>query len=105
HPMERALLEAYADALVEHLNHEARARLFTGARARIVLDRLLSRRLNPTERAIALRALGAHAQTHDSQRRRMLEWTEAVAAVSGHPVWDSRELFWLDELRAAFHVH
>ena len=90
---------------MEQLNHEARARLFLGARARAVLERLLSRRLNTTERAIALCALGTHAQAKHSLRRRMLEWTEAVAAVSGHPVWDSRELFWLDELYAAFNVH
>ena len=29
----------------------------------------------------------------------MLEWAEAVAAVDGSPVWDNRELFWLQTMK------
>jgi len=34
----------------------------------------------------------------------MVEWAEAVAAVDGSPVLDSRELFWLQRVRTVLEV-
>jgi hypothetical protein len=107
HPHERALLEAYCDHLVEHLNALAGAPVFSGRRARAVLGRLLERRLKPHERQDALLALKLRAgrTSHGVQMlRRTIEWSEAVAAVAGNPVWDSRELFWLQTMLRTFEV-
>ena len=107
HPNERALLEAYADELVERLNRQARAPVFSARRARALLDRLLARRLLPHQRQAALRALKARAGTGPqgaALKRRMVEWAEAVAAVAGHPVWDSRELFWLQAMSRTLEI-
>lgn len=95
-PNERALLEAYASELVERLNREAMAPAFTGARAQAMLARLLSRRMRPYERHAALRALSSRSM---EVKRRMIGWMEAVAAVDGQPVWDTRELFWLQAVK------
>jgi hypothetical protein len=95
-PNERALLEAYASDLIERLNREAGAPAFSGARAQAMLARLLQRRMRPYERHAALRLLSGRSR---EAKRRMLQWVEAVAAVDGHPVWDTRELFWLQAVR------
>ncbi|MBL8954692.1 MAG: hypothetical protein JNK82_28200 [Myxococcaceae bacterium] len=98
HPSERALLEAYCDQLVAHLNVMAGAPVFSGKRARAALDHMLSRRLLPHERHEALLALKVRAsQTAEGAQmvHRLVEWTEAVGAVAGQPAWDTRELFWL----------
>ncbi|MBL8955448.1 MAG: hypothetical protein JNK82_32030 [Myxococcaceae bacterium] len=107
HPDERALLEAYCDQLVAHLNGLAGAPVFSGRRARGVLDRLLQRRLLPHERQAALVALKARAgKTSEGlgMLTRAVEWAEAVAAVSGCPVWDTRELFWLQNVLRTLQV-
>lgn len=107
HPHERALLEAYCDQLVEHLNAMAGARVFSGRHARSVLARLLERRLLPHERQDALLALKLRAgrTSHGVQMlHRAIEWAEAVAAVAGQPVWDTRELFWLQTVLRTLEV-
>lgn len=100
-PNERALLDAWCEALVEQLNREAGAPFFTLQRARARLEWLLRRRTTPAERYSALQALAEWTRGPEGagRRARMLEWAEAVAAVDGHPVWDTRELFWLQTLR------
>lgn len=101
-PNERAMLESYCETLVERLNQQAGARFFTLSRALALLDRLSARRLRPAERQAALLALRSWSDlslTGAQMRQRMLEWAEAVAAVDGRPVWDSRELFWLESMR------
>lgn len=98
---ERALLEAYAEELVAHLNTQAGFPLFKLGQALACVEKLLQQRMKPHERQSALAALEVRAGTssHGLQmKRRMIEWAEAVAAVAGRPVWDSRELFWLQAL-------
>lgn len=100
-PNERAMLECYCESLVESLNRAAGASVFTLRRAFNLLELLLRRRLSAHERYRALRALSALAGPGPSgaaRRQRMLEWAEAVGAVAGRPVWDTRELFWLQAL-------
>jgi hypothetical protein len=100
---ERALLEAYCEALTHALNEHAGAQFFRLSRTRRLLDRLTARRLSPAERRVALRALKTWSGTKPSgeeMRQRMLAWAEAVAVVSGSPVWDVRELFWLETMKA-----
>ncbi len=101
-PNERAMLESYCMDLVERLNREAGAAFFTLSRALALLDKLTERRLHPSERQAALFALkewaGPGLPGHE-KRKRMLQWAEAVAAVDGKPVWDTRELFWLQALK------
>lgn len=100
HPDERALLEAYRDALVERLGGAVSAQ-----QARAVLERLMSRRLAPYQRQAAIDALAvrSHGTADGAQmRERIVEWAEAVAAISGRPVWDTRELFWLQAMMRAF---
>lgn len=103
---ERAVLEAYAQALVESLNATAGARLFTFSRALVWLRRLLKRRLTPYERSWALESvrLLSSGAAGLPMRRRIVEWCEAVAAVAGSPVWDARELFWLQRVRSTLEV-
>jgi hypothetical protein len=104
-PNERAMLEAYCETLVERLNQQAGARFFSVARAKALLERLTQRRLRPAERQAALYALktwSGLALTGAQMRKRMIEWAEAVAAVDGSPVWDTRELFWLQSLKRNF---
>ncbi len=101
-PNERAMLEGYCEDLVERLNQQAGATLFSVARAKELLDGLTRRRLRPVERQAALYALQAWSGltlTGAQMRKRMVEWAEAVAAVDGSPVWDTRELSWLDEMK------
>lgn len=105
HPNERAMLEAYCEALTEKLNEDAGANVFTLRRALAVLELLLRKRLYASERYRALRALATLAgggPAGQRRRKRMLEWAEAVAAVAGRPVWDSRELFWLQAMKRTF---
>lgn len=100
-PNERALLEAYCEALVEQLNATAGARLFTTRQALDTLARLLRRRLRPYEREWVLdcvRRMSA-GRTGDLTRKRVMQWCEAIGAVDGSPVWDARELFWLQRVR------
>lgn len=99
---ERAVLEAFCETLVESLNRRAGARLFTVERARRRLERLLERRLGPAERQAALLAVAQLSEgvVGADRRKRMIEWAEAVAAVDGSPVWDARELFWLERVRS-----
>lgn len=100
-PHERALLEAYCDHLVDHLNAVAGVRVFSGRRARAVLEHLLERRLTPHERQealLALKLLAGRTSHGVLMLRRSIEWVEAVAAVAGHPVWDARELLWLQSI-------
>lgn len=102
HPNERAMLEAYAESLVERLNAHAGASFFSQRRALRLLDLLTRRRLQPSERRSALEALHTWAGrglTGTELRKRMVEWAEAVAVVDGAPVWDTRELFWLQAMR------
>jgi|GEM_PF-2856952 hypothetical protein len=104
-PNERAMLEAYCETLVERLNQQAGANFFSVARAKSLLERLSRRRLRPAERQAALFALktwSGLALSGAQMRKRMLEWAEAVAAVDGSPVWDTRELFWLQSLKRNF---
>lgn len=101
-PNERALLEAYCEALTERLNRRAGAPFFRLARTLLVLERLTQRRLTPDQRLKALKALKQWSGTGASgeeMRSGMLEWAEAVAAVDGSPVWDTRELFWLQTMK------
>ncbi len=101
-PNERALLEAYCMTLTGRLNHQAGAPFFQPARSLLVLDRLTQRRLSPAQRLVALRAIKAWSGSGLSgaeMRFGMLEWAEAVAAVDGSPVWDTRELFWLQTMK------
>jgi hypothetical protein len=101
-PNERALLEEYCVALTQRLNRQAGAEFFTVARAFLVLDRLTQSRLTPAQRLTALKALKAWTGTGSSgeaMRASMISWAEAVAAVDGSPVWDSRELFWLQTMK------
>lgn len=101
-PDERAMLECYCESLVDVLNRDAGANVFTLRRAFNVLELLLRRRLRPVDRYRALRSLAVLAGTGPAgaeRRRRMLEWAEAVGAIAGRPVWDTRELFWLQALQ------
>lgn len=101
-PNERAMLESYCIELVERLNREAGAPFFSLGHALVLLERLTQRRSTPAERHAALMALGrwgAASATGAARRKRMFEWAEAVAAVDGKPVWDTRELFWLQAMR------
>jgi hypothetical protein len=101
-PNERALLEAFCEALTDRLNRQAGAQFFSLGRSILLLDRLTQRRLSPVQRLAALRALKTWSGTGSSgeaMRGEMLEWAQAVAAVDGSPVWDTRELFWLQTMR------
>jgi len=101
-PNERAMLEAYCEDLVERLNKQSGAGFFSVARAKALLEVLTQRRLRPAERRAALCALQAWSGlmlSGEQMRKRMLEWAEAVAAVDGSPVWDVRELVWLQEMK------
>ncbi|MDP2274369.1 MAG: hypothetical protein Q8N23_04725 [Archangium sp.] len=101
-PNERALLEAYCEQLTERLNRQAGAQFFGLTRALLVLDRLTERRLSPAERLTALKALktwSGRSSSGEELRSGMLEWAAAVAAVDGSPVWDTRELFWLQTMK------
>jgi len=98
---ELAILEAYCEALVESLNRQVGARLFNLGRALPRLKGLPLGRLTPARRELALVALCTLSQgtRGDETRKRILQWSEAVAAVDGSPVWDTRELFWLQRIR------
>lgn len=99
---ERAMLEAYCEELIERLNREAGAQLFRLSRARLVLERLTRKRFSPAERLLALRALltwSRRVRNGEALRQGMLAWAEAVAVVDGSPVWDARELFWLETMQ------
>jgi hypothetical protein len=99
-PKERALLEAYCEALTDSLNEHAGAQFFRLSRTRRLLDRLAARRLSPAERLVALRALKTWSGAKPSgeeMHKRMLAWAKAVAA--GNPEWDVRELFWLETMK------
>jgi hypothetical protein len=101
-PNEKALLEAYCESLTQRLNLLAGADFFKLSHALAVLNRLMRRRLNPSERLIALNSLktwsGSRANGAE-MRSEMLSWAAAVAAVDGSPVWDTREMFWLQTLK------
>jgi hypothetical protein len=104
---ERAMLEAYADALVEQLNREAGRPVVTVARARQWVERLTRRRLPARQRRAVLAALRWQVRATpggDALRRRILEWAQAVAAVDGRPVWDPREALWLETLQRTLAV-
>jgi tellurite resistance protein len=105
-PNELAILEAFCEALVESLNAQAGARLFRVDRALTRMHHMLHRRLSPAERQSALLALRdlCSGPRGLAQRKRMVEWAEAVAAVDGSPVWDARELFWLERVRQTLEV-
>ncbi|MGV3624653.1 MAG: hypothetical protein ACO1OB_27785 [Archangium sp.] len=99
---ERAILEAYCASLVEELNRQAGARFFTLRRALRVLERATTQRLPPSQRLhtlIALRMLAGVSPDGAERCKRMVNWAEAVAAVDGRPVWDTRELFWLQFMK------
>lgn len=101
-PNERAMLESYCMELVDRLNRQAGAHFFSLSRALLLLDKVMERRLHPSERQAALYALKTWCGPGvpgDERRKRMLQWAEAVAAVDGKPVWDTRELFWLQALK------
>jgi len=101
-PNERALLEAFCESLTDRLNRQTGAQFFNLARTLLVLERLTQRRLSPVQRLTALRALKEWSGTGSSgeaMRHEMLEWAQAVAAVDGSPVWDTRELFWLQTMK------
>jgi hypothetical protein len=99
---ERTLLEAYCEALTNRLNHQAGATFFHLRRALILLDRLTRKRLAPSERLTALRALktwSGRGCAGEDMRSGMLEWAEAVAGAAGSPVWDEREMSWLETMQ------
>lgn len=99
---ERAILESYCATLVDELNRQAGARFFTLGRALRLLDRATTTRLLPSQRFEALLALKTLAgiSPHGAETcNRMVTWAEAVAAVDGRPVWDTRELFWLQFMK------
>lgn len=101
-PNERALLEVFCESLTERLNMQAGAAFFRLDHTLQVLDRLTQRRLTPAQRLTALKALKRWSGTGssgDEMRSGMLRWAEAVAAVDGSPVWDTRELFWLQTMK------
>ena len=101
-PNEQALLEAYCEALTDRLNQQGGAQFFRLARTFLVLDRLTQRRLSPAQRVTALKALKTWSGSGlrgDEMRSGMLDWAEAIAAVDGGPVWDIRELFWLQTMK------
>lgn len=101
-PNERALLEGYCATLTDRLNRQAGAQFFRLARSFLVLDRLTERRLSPAQRLTALKALKTWlgvGLSGEEMRKGMLEWAQAVAAVDGSPVWDTRELFWLQTMK------
>lgn len=99
---EQAMLEAYTSALVDELNREAAVKAFSLRRGLALLRGLLSRRLEPYQRYAVLQALRALAG--ERARSRMVEWAQAVGAVAGSPVWDARELFWLQAMRRHLEV-
>jgi hypothetical protein len=104
-PNERTLLEAYCEALTDRLNHQAGQQFFRLSRTRAVLDRLTLTRLSSAQRLVALKALKAwtgNGLSGAEMRNGMLEWAHAVAASSGTPVWDSRELAWLETMKRNF---
>lgn len=104
-PNELALLKAYCEALTERLNRHAGAGFFQLRHSLEVLGRLTRRRLLPHERLAALAALKAWSGESASgaeRRKEMLEWASAVAAIDGRPVWDTRELFWLNIITKEF---
>ncbi|MBL9038687.1 MAG: hypothetical protein JNG84_09255 [Archangium sp.] len=101
-PGERAMLEARCEAVVERLNTQCGARLFTLGKALKVLDQLTRRRLTPAQRVEALQALRtlwSSWHSEETLRSNLLTWAEAVATVDGEPEWDSRELFWLQTMK------
>lgn len=101
-PNERALLEAFCESLTERLNKQAGGSFFSLSQTFLVLERLVARRMTPFERLAALRALktwSGRSVSGEEMRKGMLEWAEAVAAVNGSPVWDTRELFWLETMK------
>ncbi len=100
-PNERALLEAYCETLVKSLNQQAGANLFSVGLALKTLDRMLDHRMSPSQRQGALWALRIWSKgpMGHLMRKRIVEWSEAVAAVDGAPVWDTRELFWLQTIK------
>ncbi len=101
-PNEQALLEAYSEALTDRLNRQAGAQFFRPARTLLVLHRLMERRLTPAQRMVALNALktwSGSGSSGDEMRSGMLKWAEAIAAVDGSPVWDTRELLWLQTMK------
>jgi tellurite resistance protein len=100
-PDERAMLESYCFELTRILNTHARAQAFSPRRALALLQRLLTRRLDARARYAALQALCAlWGRRSVEARERMLGWAQAVAVagVDGSPVWDTRELFWLQRM-------
>lgn len=105
-PNEKAMLHAYCEELVEQLNRQAGARLFTMRHALRTLQRGLARRLRPHERELILECVRSISTGSSGAglRRRAVQWCEAVAALDGSPVWDAGELFWLQRLRAALEV-
>jgi hypothetical protein len=101
-PNERALLEAFCETLTERLNRDAGAPFFSLRHAFLILDRLSARRLTPDDRLRALRAvrlLSGTSTKGEAMRQELLQWATAVAAVDGSPVWDTRELFWLETMK------
>ncbi len=100
-PNERALLLSYCESLTQRLNDHAGATFFKLEHTLTVLERLCERPLQPAQRLVALRALKAWAGpglTGVEMRHEMLSWAQAVAAVGGSPVWDSREMEWLQTI-------
>jgi hypothetical protein len=101
-PNELALLEAYCETLTNELNALAGARIFSLRRALMCLRRLTVRRLNPWQRQDALQSIefwSSCLRHGAAMRHRILEWSEAVGAIDGSPVWDTRELFWWQTLK------
>ncbi len=99
---ERAMLEAYAETLTTELNQRAGRAVFSIGHTLELLAQLTQDRLLPHDRQRALRALQILLEADPEGpkvRARMLQWAEAVAAVDGRPVWDARELFWLESMR------
>lgn len=106
-PEERTMLEAYCEDITGRLNRQAQATFFTQRRALALLDSVSARRLGPAERQAALRALKAWSGSGPrgaEMRQRIIQWAEAVGAVAGRPVWDTRELFWLQTIRRNFEL-
>jgi hypothetical protein len=105
-PNERAMLAAYCDTLVRQVNERAGAERVRLDDALVRLEKLLSRRLSPSEREAALWALRIWTKGPAGQaiRKRIVEWSEAVAVVDGSPSVDPREAFWLTTVKRTLEV-
>lgn len=105
-PNEQAMLTSYCETLVRQVNERAGAELVRRPDALARLEKLLSRRLLPAEREGSLWALRIWTKgpTGRAIRKRIVEWSEAVAVVDGSPLIDPREQFWLATVKRTLEV-